>query len=409
MSAPALRFRSDVARPQTVLHDNSEHKGEDATSAPWVRKEFNEVFQHIPSKAYQIQAGEYLSNGKYPVVDQGKTAIVGYTNNADKVCNASKNPVIVFGDHTREVKYVDFDFVVGADGTQLLRSPSHDLAFLAAMISNIPLPNMGYSRHFKFLQEALFISPPSLPEQHKIGSFFRSLDALIAEREAVLGKMESLKKAMLEKMFPQGDAKIPEVRFKGFEDEWKVKRLGGIGFPYNGLSGKCKSDFGHGLGRYVTYMNVFTNPIADHDQCDAIEIDNGQNEVKDGDVFFTTSSETPEEVGMSSVWIGGGKNTYLNSFCFGYRPKPGNVSEFLAYMFRSNGFRNAISFLAQGISRYNISKTKVMDIEVLLPKFEEQQKIGAYFRSLDALLAARRDEVVKLKQLKKAFLERMFV
>ena len=76
MSAPALRFRSDVARPQTVLHDNSEHKGEDATSAPWVRKEFNEVFQHIPSKAYQIQAGEYLSNGKYPVVDQGKTAIV---------------------------------------------------------------------------------------------------------------------------------------------------------------------------------------------------------------------------------------------------------------------------------------------------------------------------------------------
>jgi len=189
---------------------------------------------------------------------------------------------------------------------------------------------------------------------------------------------------------------------------WKRERLGAIGFPYNGLSGKSKSDFGHGLGRYVTYMNIFSHPIADPVQCDAIEIDKGQNEVKDGDVFFTTSSETPEEVGMSSVWMGDGTNTYLNSFCFGYRPKPGNVSEFLAYLFRANGFRSAISFLAQGISRYNISKTKVMDIEIPLPDVIEQQKIGSFFRSLDTLVDGREKALGKLESLKKAMLEKMF-
>ena len=156
-------------------------------------------------------------------------------------------------------------------------------------------------------------------------------------------------------------------------------------------------------------MNVFSNAIADFVQCDSVEVDKKQNEVRDGDVFFTTSSETPEEVGMSSVWIGEASNIYLNSFCFGYRPKPGNASEFLAYLFRSDRFRCAITYLAQGISRYNISKTKVMDLEVLLPDIEEQQKIGAYFRSLDAQIAARREEIEKLTQMKKALLERMFV
>ena len=285
----------------------------------------------------------------------------------------------------------------------LIQSPSFQ--DVANQSSGSKMPRADWS----LVSETFFSCPNDPVEQRRIGSLFRSLDALIAGREKSLDKLEALKKSMLLKMFPQGDATVPEVRFKGFAGDWEKKRLGDIGFPYNGLSGKCKDDFGHGKGRYVTYMNVFSNPIAKTDQCDAIEIDKSQNEVKNGDVFFTTSSETPEEVGMSSVWMGDAPNVYLNSFCFGYRPKPGNVSEFLAYLLRANGFRKAMTFLAQGISRYNISKTRVMDLTILLPDKFEQQKIGAYFRSLDVLLAARREEIGKLKQMKKALLERMFV
>ena len=108
---------------------------------------------------------------------------------------------------------------------------------------------------------------------------------------------------MLQKMFPQNGMKIPEIRFEGFTGAWEQRKLGEVGSTYTGLAGKTKEDFGHGSGRFVTYMNVFTNTVSDAAAVEPIEIDNAQNEVKYGDVFFTTSSETPEEVGMSSIWL----------------------------------------------------------------------------------------------------------
>lgn len=79
---------------------------------------------------------------------------------------------------------------------------------------------------------------------------------------------------------------------------WEQRKLGDIGETYTGLSGKTKADFGHGQARFVTYMNVFSNPISNPEMTEPIEIDPKQNEVEVGDVLFTTSSETPEEVGM---------------------------------------------------------------------------------------------------------------
>ena len=133
-------------------------------------------------------------------------------------------------------------------------------------------------------------------------------------------------------------------------------------------------------------MNVFSNSVASSEMTEPVEIDDLQNKVISGDVLFTTSSETPEEVGMSSVWLEKSENTYLNSFCFGYRP--GIVFEpyYLAYMFRSSSMRKKITFLAQGISRYNISKNKMMNIEIFVPTMSEQQQVGEYFRKLDNLI-----------------------
>lgn len=152
------------------------------------------------------------------------------------------------------------------------------------------------------------------------------------------------------------------------------------------MSGKTKADFGHGQARFVTYMNVFSNPISNPEMTEPIEIDPKQNEVEVGDVFFTTSSETPEEVGMSSVLLEKRGKTYLNSFCFGFRPSEKIDSYYLAYMLRSESAREKIILLAQGVSRYNISKNKVMEIAVSLPSLDEQKLIGQYFRQLDNLI-----------------------
>lgn len=202
--------------------------------------------------------------------------------------------------------------------------------------------------------------------------------------------------------------KIPAIRFKGFNEAWEQRKLGDMGKTFTGLSGKTKDDFGHGDAEFVTYMNIFSNSLANTDQTENVEIDERQNEVQYGDIFFTTSSETPEEVGMSSVWLGNKPNVYLNSFCFGYRPTEKLDFYYMAYMLRSSEVRKKFLFLAQGISRYNISKTKVMEISVFIPKMEEQVVIGRFFSNLDNLITLHQSKCDKLIIFKKAMLEKMF-
>ena len=154
---------------------------------------------------------------------------------------------------------------------------------------------------------------------------------------------------------------------------------------------------------------MLNNPIADKNIVGLVEIDDKQNQVKYGDCFFTTSSETPEEVGMSSVWLENTSNFYLNSFCFGYRPTTSFNPYYLAFMLRSDGFRKKVTFLAQGISRFNISKTKVMDLEIFIPSLKEQTAIGNFFRQLDAAIASHQRKLEHMQTLKKGLLQQMFV
>ena len=189
-------------------------------------------------------------------------------------------------------------------------------------------------------------------------------------------------------------------RYSNFcANAWEQRKLGDIGTTYGGLSGKSKGDFGHGeawfvpkgdFGHgeawFVPYTNVFDNPIGDPLRLERVEIDPGQNVVRRGDVLFTVSSETPEEVGMSCVWPSDLGDLYLNSFCFGYRQDGSFDSNYLAYMLRSGSFRGQVEMLAQGISRFNISKVKVMEVEVPVPDKAEQAMIGHLFVDLDNLI-----------------------
>ncbi len=250
---------------------------------------------------------------------------------------------------------------------------------------------------------------PSLIEQQAISDFFRQLDHLITLHQRKYEKLKNIKKSMLEKMFPKNGSNVPEIRFKGFTDAWEQRKLGEVGKTYSGLSGKTKDDFGHGEAKFVTYMNVFSNSVCLPNMTEAVEIDDKQNKVLFGDVLFTTSSETPEEVGMSSVWLENAENIYLNSFCFGYRPTKEFNPYYLAYMLRSPSIREKITFLAQGISRYNISKNKMMDIEIPIPSIVEQKQIGEHFRTLDSLITLHHRKLKKLEQIKQAMLHKMFV
>ena len=234
------------------------------------------------------------------------------------------------------------------------------------------------SDRFSIRDNVFFQMPipiPDIDEQRKIGELLTCLDNLITlhQRQPFSHSTPDISLSV-------------QLIHPFYTSSWEQRKLGEMGQTYTGLSGKTKDDFGHGQARFVTYMNVFSNPISNPEMTEPIEIDPKQNEVEVGDVFFTTSSETPEEVGMSSILLEKRGKTYLNSFCFGFRPSEKIDSYYLAYMLRSESTRAKIILLAQGISRYNISKNKVMEIAVSLPSLDEQKLIGQYFSQLDNLI-----------------------
>lgn len=203
---------------------------------------------------------------------------------------------------------------------------------------------------------------------------------------------------------------MPELRFKSNELLREVS-LSEVGNFYGGLSGKTKSDFGFGDSKFITYMNVFTNTIAKQDMCDLVMVgaNEKQNLVVDGDILFTQSSETPEEVGMASVWSYKQK-VYLNSFSFGLRVKnKQNVDPvYLTYLLRSPVYRKRISIQAQGISRYNLSSSRLSTLKVKIPTLEEQQKIAAFFIVIDRKLDILRKEKAFLEGARKGVVDGFF-
>ena len=145
------------------------------------------------------------------------------------------------------------------------------------------------------------IIPKEKEKQKKIGYYFSTLDNLITLHQRKCDNLEIFKKTLLDKLFPKNKETKPLYRFNGFLDDWEQRKLRDMGDTFTGLSGKTKEDFGKGEAEFITYLNVFNNPISNIKLTERVELDKKQNEVRYGDIFFTTSSETPGEVGMSSI------------------------------------------------------------------------------------------------------------
>lgn len=182
------------------------------------------------------------------------------------------------------------------------------------------------------------------------------------------------------------------LAFTASEDvQWMP--LSKLGSLYAGLTGKVKADFSNGNARFVSYMNVFRNQATNTVPNDFVAVADGerQSRVRYGDILFTSSSETADEVGMSSAVTGEPlEPLYLNSFCFGFRPK--NMSElnphFAKHLFRSTGVRQQIIGTADGVTRINVSKARFLKVIVPVPSPGEQKRIAELLDDFAALIGS---------------------
>lgn len=166
----------------------------------WEVKTFAAVLLRLNAKAHQIQTSVYQSSGRYPVVDQGQEAVIGFSDKEEKRLRCPEGGVIVFGDHTCIVKFIDFDFLVGADGTQILQGKTgQSTRFHCLQLQYQGVESTGYNRHFKFLKEREFVTPP-LPEQTAIAEVLTEMDGELAVLEQRREKTRALKQAMMQEL-----------------------------------------------------------------------------------------------------------------------------------------------------------------------------------------------------------------
>lgn len=208
--------------------------------------------------------------------------------------------------------------------------------------------------------------PKSIDEQRKIAAFLSLIDERIAVQNRLIDRLQSLMIGLNNSLYEQYGNDITTSFME-------------LGYSYSGLSGKSAKDFGSGKP-FITYLNVYSNIIVDETDYQYVRINDGekQNIVRTGDVLFTLSSETPEEVGIGSVYLGE-KEVYLNSFCFGIHIERNQLaySPYLSYYVTSTAFRKFIYPFAQGSTRFNLCKADFEKASIKLPSLDNQKRISA--------------------------------
>ncbi|NFI54969.1 restriction endonuclease subunit S [Clostridium botulinum] len=187
---------------QKIFSQEIRFKGENGEEYPeWKVRSFEELYLSISTKNYQIKSSEIQKEGALEVIDQGKEFICGFTNSIDKVFN--QLPVIIYGDHTTNVKFRDKEFVVGADGTKLLTNKNKDnnLKFLYYVLYFNNIKPEGYKRHFSILKQLNLNIASSLEEQQKISTFLSTLDKKLEKEQEKLDSLNQWKKGLLQQMF----------------------------------------------------------------------------------------------------------------------------------------------------------------------------------------------------------------
>ena len=214
------------------------------------------------------------------------------------------------------------------------------------------------------LQKIRVFIPKNKDEQNKISNLLTLLDERIVTQNKIIDKLQSLINGLNDSLYQQCGNGI-------------MTSFSKLGQSYSGLSGKSADDFGTGKP-YITYLNVYSNNVVNENDYQYVRISDGekQNIVKYGDVLFTLSSETPEEVGIGSVYLGK-SDVYLNSFCFGIHITDTKVvfPPYLSYYVSSTPFRKFIYPYAQGSTRFNLCKADFEKARIKMPSLENQKRI----------------------------------
>lgn len=340
---------------------------------------------------------DYLPSGRFPVVDQGQELIGGYTDD-QSMLSQTELPVVIFGDHTRCVKYVDFPFGAGADGVKVLRPrPGVDAKFLYYFVRSLPLHDGGYSRHFKYLKEAKVPLPP-IEEQGRIAAVLDAAHALRSKRRQAMAKLDALTQSIFIDMF--GDSSDPGVD------------LGDVAEVQGGLQVTSKRKSNPIEVPYLRVANVHRGRL-DLDEIKTMRVTKSElarTELADGDLLVVEGHGNADEIGRVGIWDGSTtpcvhQNHLIRVRCDTSRVLPQFVETFM----NSWVGRRSLLRAANTTSGLNtISTSDVRNVQVPVSSMERQLAFRDRLRKVEVTRHATRLSEAKFSTLFHSLQQRAF-
>ena len=248
------------------------------------------------------------------------------------------------------------------------------------------------------------IMVPSKPEQDKISNCLRNLDNLITLHQRKYDKLLSIKKSMLEKMFPRDGSKFPEIRFSGFTDPWEQRKVGELLIERNEQS---PMSIEYPLMAFIANEGVA--PKGERYDRSSLVTDTENKQYKRtefGDFIYSSNNLETGSIGLNKY----GKACISPVYSI-FQPTGIADSDFLGRRLVRKDFINAMVKWRQGViyGQWRIHESDFLKIEISVPSVKEQRKIGAYLDDLDHLITLHQRKLEKLKNIKKSMLEKMFV
>jgi len=246
----------------------------------------------------------------------------------------------------------------------------------------------------------IFNGEINFKEVKRIGGLIREIDNLITLHQRKYDKLVNTKKALLDKMFPKNGELVPKLRFRGFTDAWEQYKLGGLGFfKSNGVDKLSKPN--EIPVNLLNYMDVYSRrKVSNKNAHELMQVTAKpsqliENSVMKNDVFFTPTSETPEDIGRVYVIEETLNNTVYSYHLMRFRPNQGTYyPNFPNYSLMTGNVRKQFFLAAKGVQRYVISKADFESIIDTIPEYREQAKIGEFFRSIDSLITLHQRKLI---------------
>ena len=361
---------------------------------------FEDVFLDETKRGHKIQASEYLSAGKYPVIDQGQDQIAGYTNLEDGLFKDV--PAIIFGDHTRIIKYIDSPFFLGADGVKVLKSKINatDYKYLFYCLQNAKIPNTGYNRHFKWLKD-VYIPLPPLDEQRRIAAVLDKVSDLIAKRRAQLDKLDELVKARFVEMF--GDPVTNPHRYPVYQLSDYIE------FLTSGSRGWTQyfSDEGE---YFITIKNVKNCRITLDDVQHIVPPNNAEavrTKVQEGDLLISITADLGR-TGVVTKEIAN-HGAYINQHlaCIRLNQKA-VLSLYVACFMESDAGKEQFQAKNQNAVKAGLNFNSINTLRLMVPPIEHQSAFITFVKQIDKLKLTIQQSLDKLEILKKALMQEYF-